>query len=544
MRLFLNILFFLFLHTASAQDWQWSVPLKGEKGPARAFLWIPPNCKYVRGVILAQNNMEEISILESPAFRKTMADIGFAEVWVSPFFDHTFNFTKGAGETFNAFMDSLAQVSGYEELQYAPIVGLGHSAAASWPYYFGAWNPERTLACISVSGQWPYFRHPQFAPDIWRKEQSIDFIPSLETMGEYEAAATWSAEGLKERIGHPFMPLSMLAAPGEGHFATSERKNEYLAFFIRKAAQYRLPEKASAGSPPKLKPIDPTKTGWLADMWRLHQPPTAPAAPVGKYNGDTTQAFWFFDKEMVQKTEAFQSRYRGLKPQLVGFVQEGKMAPQKNSHLQIDLKFLPEKDGITFRLETAFYDTVPGGSPRPENWTGLPEGSPIGHATEGGPIVIEKVSGPFRQVGPNTFAIQLEKGLEATTKNYVLTFVAKHPGDATYKPAVQQAQLIIPAKIEEGEEQTILFPAIPDQRVANKCIMLKATSTANVPVSYYVLEGPAEVKGAELKFTKIPPKAKFPVRVTVVAWQYGLNGFRKLKSAEPVSQTFYIDRKK
>lgn len=41
----------------------------------------------------------------------------------------------------------------YIELKYTPVVGIGHSAAASWPYYFGAWNPERTLACISVSGQ-------------------------------------------------------------------------------------------------------------------------------------------------------------------------------------------------------------------------------------------------------------------------------------------------------------------------------------------------------------------------------------------------------
>ncbi|HEU4901926.1 MAG TPA: hypothetical protein VFT06_04015, partial [Flavisolibacter sp.] len=155
-----------------------------------------------------------------------------------------------------------------------------------------------------------------------------------------------------------------------------------------------------------------------------------------------------------------------------------------------------------------------------------------------------KVSGPFRKTGPNTFVLQLEKGLEAAPKNYVLTFVAKHPGDAAYKPAVQQAQMIIPAKIEEGDAQTILFPNISNQKVAKKCITLKATSTANVPVSYFVLEGPAEVEGAELKFTKIPPKATFPVKVTVVAWQYGLNGVRKPKTAEPVSRTFYIERKK
>jgi hypothetical protein len=541
LRIFLHLTLFLVIWTnATAQVWQWSVPVNGNKGPARAFLWIPADCKKVRGIVVAQNNMEEISILESPVFRKEMAGIGFAEIWVSPMFDVAFNFTQGAGDTLNAFINNLALLSGYDELRYAPIVAIGHSAAASWPYYFAASNPQRALACISVSGQWPYFRHPQFSPDIWSNEQNIDYIPSLETMGEYEAAATWSAEGLKERKEHPFMPLSMLAVPGEGHFATSEDKNRFIAFYIKKAAQYRLPEKWEAVTAPKLKPINPTKTGWLADKWRLNQPPTAPAAPVGNYTGDTAQAFWYFDEETVYEVEKYGARYRGLKPQLVGFVQEGKMVPQKNSHLQFDLKFLPEKDGITFRLETAFYDTVPGGSPRPKDWAGLPVGSSIGHATECGPIVIEKIAGPFKKVGQNTFVLQLEKGMDAAPKNYVLTFAAKHPGDAVYKPAVQQAQMFIPAKIEEGEEQKILFPAIPHQKAGIRKLMLKATSTANVPVSYYVVEGPAEAEGAELKFTKLPPKAKYPVKVTVVAWQYGLTGTRKLKTAEQVAQTFYI----
>jgi hypothetical protein len=41
-----------------------------------------------------------------------------------------------------------------------------------------------------------------------------------------------------------------------------------------------------------------------------------------------------------------------------------------------------------------------------------------------------------------------------------------------------------------------------------------------------------------LKFTPVPPRAKFPVRVTVVAWQYGRSAAPKLKSAEPVERSF------
>lgn len=528
-------------HEQPAAVWQWSVPVPGNKGPVRAFLWIPENCKQVRGVVLAQHNMEEISILINPAFRRAMADLGFAEVWVSPSFNHFFNFKEGAGEVFNAFMDSLAARSGYEELTYAPIVGLGHSAAASWPYYFGAWNPGRTLACISVSGQWPYIRG-QFAPEIWTKDQNVDFIPSLETMGEYEAAATWSTEGLKERQVHPHMPLSMLAAPGEGHFASSQRKTDFIAFYIKKAAQYRLPKKYPEQGPPILRPVDPVKTGWLAGKWRPDVSPSAPAAPVARYTGNKAEAFWYFDEETVRAVENYGAQHKGLKPQLIGIVQEGRMAPQRNTHLQIDLKFLPVQDGVTFHLHGAFYDTVGSGSPRLANWTGLPAGSPLGHAATGGPITIDWVAGPFAKVNDTTFRLQLAPGLDPNARQQVFTFIARHPGDAQYKPIEQQAQMTLPAKLTEGKEQHISFPPIADQQAGIKRLDLQAVSDAGMPVYYYVLEGPARIEGNTLLFTPIPPKAKYPVQVTVVAWQYGRIQEPQLQSAVPVTQTFYLTR--
>jgi hypothetical protein len=46
--------------------------------------------------------------------------------------------------------------------------------------------------------------------------------------------------------------------------------------------------------------------------------------------------------------------------------------------------------------------------------------------------------------------------------------------------------------------------------------------------------------GDELQITRIPPRATFPVKVTVVAWQYGRSMEPKIKSAEPVERTFNI----
>lgn len=529
-----------------AQVWQWSVSVKGEgvDNNARAFLWVPENCKQIRGLILAQHNMEEISILENPVFRKEMDKLGFAEIWVSPspnvlkFFD----FSKGANEITNAYLDSLATVSGYDEIRYAPVVPIGHSAAASMPYYFGAKNPSRTLACVSVSGQWPYSRNNWCAPDIWTKEQNLDYIPCLETMGEYEAAATWSKFGLKDRQDHPLLPLSMLAVPGEGHFASSDRKAAFIAFYIMKAAQYRLPKMQEKGRPVILKPVDPTKSGWLAEKWKRDEVPSTVPAPIGQYKGDSKDAFWFFDEETVRKVEDYQKAFRGLKPQLVGYVQNGKMAEQRNSHIQVTMKYLPEADGMTFHLKGGFYDTVPAVSNRLTDWTKLPVGAKLGHSKNEKAIRLERVCGPFKILNDTTFKFQLERSVDLAGNRYAFSFAVKHPGDEEYKSAVQQGEIIIPAVLKEGKDQTITFAPVANQKAGIKTLKLNVTSDAGVPVQFYVLDGPAEIDGNVLKFTKIPPKSKFPVKVTVVAWQWGHWSEPKLKTATPVVRSFYLTK--
>ena len=538
---FITFLFPLYLNSSAAQ-WQWSIIVRNSlenAGESRAFLWIPPTCKKVKGVVVAQNNMEEIMILENPIFRRAMSDLDFAEVWCTPFFDHLFRFNQGAGDTFAGMMDDLANVSGYSELQHVPVVPMGHSAAASWPYYFAAWNPERTLAAISVSGQWPYFRSPVFAPDIWGN-RTIDFVPCLETMGEYEAAATWSTEGLKERQEHPNMPLSMLACPAEGHFAASDKKIAYLALYIKKAVEYRMFHGKSHGGIVRLKPIDPTKSGWLMGKWRYNQTPTAEAAPVNVYKGNCSEAFWFFDKELVQATESYEKDYRGHKPQLVGYMQHGQLLPQHNTHLQVSPIFQPLEDGITFTLSGTFYDTVPFGSPRMEQWTGLPAGAPIGHSSGNIPVSISKICGPFQKTGQDTFVLSFDRTYDPRSNYTELVFAAAHPGDYEYKPAVQQASMIIPLKNTEGKEQHISFQEIPDQKNGTKSVILQASSDANVPVRFYILEGPAKIAGNKVEFTRIPPRSRYPIKITIVAWQYGRSKEPKLQSAQPVVRTFYI----
>ncbi|WP_205510022.1 hypothetical protein [Longitalea arenae] len=524
----------------TAQLWQWSVPVKNARSAgARAFCWIPPHCKNLRAVVLAQNNMEEQSIVEHPIFRQEMSRLSFAVIWVSPSFDHFFRFNEGAGEIFNGMMKDLAQETGYQELSYVPVAAIGHSAAASWPYYFAAWDPQRTLCAISVSGQWPYFRHPVFAPEIWRSDQHIDFIPCLETMGEYEAADSWSTEGLKERQEHPLLPLSMLACPAEGHFAATEKKIRYIALYIKKAALYRLPKTKPAQGAPILLPVDPVKTGWLMEKWRYNQKPAASPAPVNKYKGDLAQAFWYFDEEMVKATQEYQARHRNKKAQLLGFMQNGQVVPQRNTHQQVDLQFQPQADGITFIVKPVFLDKVPAAHPRTAEWTGLAAGSAIGHAQKG-EILINRIAGPCRKINDTTFQLYLEKGLPDQASGYQCWFAVEHAGDALYKPAVQQAKMDIPGRNAAGRPQTISFPPITIRK-GRKSVQLQARSSEKLPVFYFVREGPAYIKDNTLVLTETPPRSRLPVRITVIAWQYGRTAVPKIQSAQPVAQSFYVE---
>jgi hypothetical protein len=529
------------IQTGLGVEWQWSVPVPPQPDRAaetpRAFLWIPPDCKHVRAVVFGHHNMQEIGVFENPVFRKTLARLGFAEVWVAPAFDRNFRFDKGAGEKFDAMMAALAEQSGYSELTNAPLVPCGHSAAASLPWYVAYWMPGRVLCTISFSGQWPYVPDPGNAPPF--TQHGIDSVPGLVTQGEYEWSDERIPQGLEIRNAHPLMPLSALGCPADGHFVALDEKIRMLALYLEKAAQYRLPKHFPDSGPVKLNPIDVTKTGWLAERYVTDRNPSAPAAPVGEFKGQVTNAFWYFDGELARAVEAYQQKQRG-KPALLGYVQEGKILPETpGAHHQITLKYLPEDDGVTFKLGGTFLDTVPKG--RPERWSHRKAGEHIEPPRTTIPITIQRICGPVEKVSDNTWRIAFDRASFLNdVRGNEIWLAAVWPGDGTFKRAIQQSMMPLPRRLDGGRAQTIDFPPITDLKRGAKGIQLKAASDSGLKVGFFVREGPVEVAGDVLRFTQIPPCAKFPVRVTVVAWQYGL--FGKIQSAEPVTREFFVTK--
>jgi hypothetical protein len=522
---------------ASSAEWQWSVPA----GSGRAFLWIPPECQQVQALIVGQHNMLEETIFEHAQMRAALTKLRVAEVWIAPPHDAVFDFEKGAGERFDETMKALAAESGYSELAWVPAIPIGHSACASYPWNFGAWNPERTLAMISIHGDAPLTHLTGSGqPNPSWGNRNIDGIPGLMIMGEYEWLEERLTPALAFREHFPKSPIAVLAEPGCGHFDASDGLVNFITVFIRKAVEQRLPSDATAVHAPKLKLIDPTQ-GWLVERWHLNRDRQIPAAPSARYSGDPKQAFWCFDEEMAHATEKYRANQIGKKPQLLAFVQDGKPVPQRPDHAQVNLRFLPLEDGITFDVSAKFVDSVEGGSPNLARWTQLPVGAPLGHASDDSPITLSRITGPVAQISANTFVVQLNRTASTTDRrSNDIWLLASHPGDGQFKSVVQQALLRISPNTT-GTEQRIAFPEIRDRNVGANPLKLAATSSAGVPVYYYVREGPAEIEGDTLRFTVLPPRAKFPVKVTVVAWQWGRCTEPKLKAATPVERTFSLN---
>jgi len=73
----LLLLFGVATSRLAAAEWQWSVPAPTIP-ERRAFLWVPPDCKQVRGLVVACHNMIEKSLFERPAFRAACAETTLA----------------------------------------------------------------------------------------------------------------------------------------------------------------------------------------------------------------------------------------------------------------------------------------------------------------------------------------------------------------------------------------------------------------------------------------------------------------------------------
>ena len=429
--------------------YQWSVELRGyisnETGKAPiAYLWIPDGCKQVKAVILSQQNMTEETIYKNPKFQTQMKKLGVAMVWVAPAFSNNWDPTTGAQNIFDGMMSHLADQSGHAEIANAPIIPLGHSAQATFPWNFAAWNPNRTLCIISFHGDAPRTNLCGYGADNveWGRRRNIDGIPGLMVEGEYE---WWEARvnpALAFRMMYPESCISFLCDTGRGHFDCGDQTALYLAKFIQKALKQRL---NTDGTLRRLNP----KEGWLAERFHADMngtdgtdkgkaPTTVPTArpvpaPYNLYKGDKHDAFWYFDEEMAVLTEKRYKETANKKIQYVGFEYDGKIIPF-NENLQGGMKLnLQQMNGITFQLNAVYTDSS-------HRTLVHQHGKKKPH--------IEVINGPVKKINDTTFSFYpYEAGWDNKRRSFCCWLVAVADADEEYKGAVQPLCIEIPTDV-------------------------------------------------------------------------------------------------
>ena len=451
---------------------QWSVELRRyistETGKAPvAYLWVPEGCKNVKAVILSQQNMTEEAIYKNPRFQAKMKKLGVAMVWVAPAFNNNWDPNSGAQQIFEEMMTNLADQSGHAEIAQAPIIPLGHSAQATFPWNFAAWNPNRTLCIISFHGDAPRTNLCGFgAANVeWGRNRNIDGIPGLMIEGEYE---WWEARvnpALAFRMMYPESCISFLCDTGRGHFDCGDRTADYIAKFIQKALEQRLDgdrtvsEKDSNGIV-KLKKLNP-RDGYLverfhsdiigtdgADKGKAPSPVEAKRpqpAPYAQYQGDKHDAFWYFDKEMAELTEARYQETAGKKQQYVGFEYQGKLIPfnekaQGGMQIKIDDASVnansKNKKAIRIHLKAVYTDAS-------HNALSNAHGKKAPH--------IEVICGPLKKINDTTFEVYpYEAGWDNPRRSFTAWVVAVADADGEYKGAVQPLRIDLPASICKG----------------------------------------------------------------------------------------------
>ena len=558
---------------AQAALYQWSIP---QEDGRRAYLWIPEKCQRIRGLVVDMNNLTESAIIENVAVREACAQERVGILWIaegswapSPLanewgdaaglskeqrkiYDQALEIAKKAGknptpeqaqaqatvktmklelarqaeEELNNMLRDLAKESGYEEIQYAPLLIIGHSMTGIITWTMPYWIPDRMwgAAPMKTGGRGA----PAEKPDATMNGVPVLYMNQIAPEGSGEKSnphncALFARKNTANLVGQVF-------DWGGGHFEMTDDMAKLFALFVHKAAKYRLCDEIPASGYPKLKDLK-AADGWLATS--LLEPQQFPMAPEPQYQGDKTKAFWFFDEEMAKAVVGHHIADRKKKIQYVTVVSNGtELKPLSGAFGAVKIPFESGiDDGFTFKLTGAFLDTVPSNNPA--------EAKPAGHATSGKVVVKIAGGGSLAQIGEDTFRFRPgNMGFNGKALNCWM--VATHPGDAEYARCNQHAWLWMPEKWTQGAAQTITFDKPANVMVGTKEITLGAKASSGLPVEYYVVSGPAEVVGNKLRFTPIPPRAKMPVKVIVTAYQMGRTTAPLTQSAPPVEQSFLI----
>jgi len=526
-------------------QWHVETKYKFSEGPqekiASAYLWIPEHCQKVRGALLLFRNIIDESLTVNPAIRAVSAKNDLAIVWVSNYIyfeDKDHKELTGTPEEYSEFIGKVfsefAALCGYSELSSVPWLPLGQSAQLPMLTYLLNGNPSRCIAEIGLKDPlYPVYVDNSGVPILnWKGtgsswDQAVGFFKEWNT-------------GNLVRFYSPFLakhtrlsdsPASYVMEGWSSHFGLTETMLQYLAEYISTVTKARLPD--HPGEQP-LKKIDVSK-GWVTGLpIPVSDNGRKPFAPI-RYDKATAEQKaepWFFTESEARRANEIASIDWNAEPQMPAVADEhGDVYPHCFRGLQ---QFSPIfwEDGIAFKLNPILLDKAPA------SFTVEP--GTILRKTPGKPFVYW-MQGCAAPLGDDTWQIHLSRSAKFPLGTADAWLAVYKSGEGNVR-GVEQPFHIIFNPNKEGAAQQISFDPIPDIKIGStRSITLAAKASSGFPVRYYVIQGPAVINGDKLSFTPIPPRAKLPLKVTVVAWQWGIKD--KIQTAPSVAQSFNLINK-
>ena len=368
--------------------------IKGEPGD-RACLRLPRGAKEVKALLYCHQNMTEEVLFRNRDFCSKMDSLGVAMAFVQQG-SLNWDVTKGCQERFDSIIADFAAVTEHPEIASAPVIPFGHSAQATFPWNFAAWNPDRTLCVISYHGDAPRTNLCGYggANVEWGRTRNIDRIPGLMIEGEYEWWEARVRPALAFRMMYPDSRISFLCDAGKGHFDLSPETMDYMARFIAKSLAEPRPEGGVYHS------------RWIED---------------GTESSNPHEMFWYHDEEMVNHTKARYKQSLGKRMQYVSAKINGEpVGYNPDSHVKMNINLKADE----FTVEPFFSD---------ESRTNLA----TDHATTRPRVVL--ISGPAIQTGEYTFKVDKDYFGEDPKRMWSgITLCIEADGDENYKSAVQE----------------------------------------------------------------------------------------------------------
>ena len=500
------------------------------------FLWVPPACTRIRGVVVLGHNVPEQWLGGHPAIRAVCTEQSLAILFtcgscrlsaVNHADDRILNRAEKARHNIaflQQILDGLAEESGCEELRTVPWLPIGESMSLQIVNQLTQYAPDRCIAGAWVKdGQWG---------------NATPGVPMLAACGtgaewdfpKYDAFERWRTmavanmkDCVAKRTALPEWPGSLVIEAGSAHFSCTEAMAQLIARYVRAACVARL---AADGSP-TLRPVE-LQGGYVAG---IPVPGGSPVKPkrFADCTAEERKLPWYFDQQTAQDAYDMANVNWDAKTQVPAFADKhGTPIPYSERGI-VDFAAETESDGMSFLLNAVFLDTLPEGC--------VKAGTPLGHAP--GEPTITWLRGPVVPLGGNRFRLSLDRTAAGPKNEQNPLFLVSHPGNDEYRLSVNPASVHIPWN-KTGTPQTITFEPIPNQKADVREIPLVAASDAGLPVQLYVKAGPAVVQGSTLRLTDVPVRAKDRINVTVVAWQWGRAVAPAIQTAEPVERTFQI----